>query len=50
VHVADGKTQTVKLEVRNAFGRVGTKAFTITRPAAPAAAAGPGAAQIIREK
>jgi NADH-quinone oxidoreductase subunit L len=33
VHVADGKSQTVKLEVRNAFGRVGAKELTIVRPA-----------------
>jgi NADH-quinone oxidoreductase subunit L len=43
VHVADGKSQTVKLEVRNAFGRVATKDFTITRPAAPS---GPATIQI----
>ncbi|MFO0735945.1 MAG: NADH-quinone oxidoreductase subunit L [Labilithrix sp.] len=36
VKVDDGKTQTVKLEVKNAFGRVASKDFTITRPAAPA--------------
>jgi hypothetical protein len=38
VHVADGKSQTVKLEVKNAFGRVGTKSYTIVRPAAPSGA------------
>lgn len=38
VRVADGKSQTVKLEVKNAFGRVGSKAFTITRPVTPAGA------------
>jgi hypothetical protein len=36
VHIADGATQTVKLEVKNAFGRIGSKLFTITRPAPPA--------------
>ncbi len=36
VHVAEGKSQTIKLEVKNAFGRVGTKEHTIVRPAAPA--------------
>ena len=46
VHVADGKSQTVKLEVRNAFGRVGSKAFTIKRPAAAPAPA----TAVIREK
>ncbi|MBN9168197.1 MAG: NADH-quinone oxidoreductase subunit L [Myxococcales bacterium 68-20] len=40
VHVADGKSQTVKLEVKNAFGRIGTKAYTITRPASPISGAG----------
>jgi NADH-quinone oxidoreductase subunit L len=35
VHLADGKSQTVKLEVKNAFGRIGSKLFTITRPAPP---------------
>ena len=35
VHLADGKSQTVKLEVRNAFGRIGSKDFTLVRPAAP---------------
>jgi NADH-quinone oxidoreductase subunit L len=38
VHVADGKTQTVKLEVKNAFGRTASKAFTITRPQQPGSA------------
>jgi NADH-quinone oxidoreductase subunit L len=32
VHLPDGKSQTVKLEVRNAFGRVGSKVLTIMRP------------------
>jgi NADH-quinone oxidoreductase subunit L len=41
VHLPDGKSQTVKLEVKNAFGRIGTKVLTITRPAGQA---GPGAA------
>ena len=40
VRVADGKSQTVKLEVKNAFGRVGSKAYTITRPASPTSGAG----------
>jgi NADH-quinone oxidoreductase subunit L len=52
VHVAEGKSQTVKLEVKNAFGRIGSRLFTITRPAPPAdktvkiegAAGAPGAA------
>lgn len=35
VHVSDGKSQTVKLEVKNAFGRIGSKVFTITRPVPP---------------
>jgi NADH-quinone oxidoreductase subunit L len=34
LRVPDGKSQTVKLEVKNAFGRIATKTFTITRPAA----------------
>ena len=37
VHVDDGKSQTVKLEVKNAFGRISSKDFTIVRPAAPQA-------------
>jgi NADH-quinone oxidoreductase subunit L len=40
VHVPDGKSQTVKLEVKNAFGRIGSKTFTITRPAAPTSTVG----------
>jgi NADH-quinone oxidoreductase subunit L len=35
LHLADGKSQTVKLEVKNAFGRVGSKVFTLTRPVPP---------------
>jgi NADH-quinone oxidoreductase subunit L len=36
IHLAEGKSQTVKLEVRNAFGRVGSKELTIVRPVPPA--------------
>jgi len=49
IHVADGKSQTVKLEVKNAFGRVGTKSFTITRPAPPTGTMGTTSA-LIREQ
>lgn len=35
VNVAEGKSQTVKLEVKNAFGRIGTKELEIKRPAPP---------------
>ena len=35
VHVEPGKTATVNLEVKNAFGLVRTKAFRIARPAEP---------------
>jgi NADH-quinone oxidoreductase subunit L len=35
VNVADGKSQTVKLEVKNAFGRIASKEFNIVRPAPP---------------
>ena len=49
IHVADGKSQTVKLEVKNAFGRVGTKSFTITRPATPTGTMGTTSA-LIREQ
>ena len=34
LHIDDGKSQTVKLEVKNAFGRVSSKDVTIQRPAA----------------
>ncbi len=44
VHLADGKSQTVKLEVRNAFGRVGSKVFTLTRPVPPGGGVRGGAA------
>jgi len=37
LRVPDGKSQTVRLEVKNAFNRVTSKDFTIVRPAtAPA--------------
>lgn len=32
VHLDEGKSQTVKLEVQNAFGRKATKEMTLTRP------------------
>jgi NADH-quinone oxidoreductase subunit L len=35
IHVADGKSQTVRLEVKNAFGRVDSKVYTISRPVPP---------------
>jgi NADH-quinone oxidoreductase subunit L len=35
LHVEPGKASTVNLEVKNAFGRVGTKAFKVARPSAP---------------
>jgi NADH-quinone oxidoreductase subunit L len=35
LHIADGTKQTVKLEVKNAFGRVASKDYTINRPAPP---------------
>jgi NADH-quinone oxidoreductase subunit L len=35
VHVNEGKSQTVKLEIQNAFGQTGEKVYTITRPAPP---------------
>lgn len=43
VHLDEGKTQTVKLEVRNAFGRTGTKELVLKRAAAEKA---PPTAQI----
>jgi hypothetical protein len=33
VHLDEGKSQTVKLEVRNAFGRTDTKEMVLKRPA-----------------
>jgi NADH-quinone oxidoreductase subunit L len=35
LHVEPGKVMTVNLEVKNAFGRVGTKSIKVARPAAP---------------
>jgi NADH-quinone oxidoreductase subunit L len=35
LHVEPGKAMTVNLEVKNAFGRVGTKSIKVARPAAP---------------
>jgi len=35
LHIGEGKSQTVKLEVKNAFGRIGSKVFTLSRPAPP---------------
>jgi NADH-quinone oxidoreductase subunit L len=44
VKVDEGKTQRVKLEVKNAFGRTAAKEYEVKRPAAPAgAASGPRA-------
>lgn len=33
IHLDEGKSQTVKLEVKNAFGRTGTKEVKLSRPA-----------------
>jgi NADH-quinone oxidoreductase subunit L len=35
LHVEPGKAQTVNLEVKNAFGRIGTKSIKVARPASP---------------
>jgi NADH-quinone oxidoreductase subunit L len=35
VHLDPGKTQTVRLEVKNAFGLTASKSFTLSRPALP---------------
>ncbi len=49
IRVPDGKSQTVKLELKNAFGRVGSKSFTITRPNSPTSTTGTTSA-VIREQ
>jgi NADH-quinone oxidoreductase subunit L len=35
IHLDPGKSQSVRLEVHNAFGLTGSKTFTVTRPAPP---------------
>ena len=43
VKVADGKSQTVKLEVKNAFGRIGSKEYEVKRLPGSGAVGGPRA-------